>query len=88
MTAFVMLLVRLRDPYNFRLDFHCCPVGRKQNLLWTRFMAASCNLSISLGVDISQLMIVHFNVCGLIDFHEGNFSEDCNDKMLTLLSLM
>ena len=32
-------------------------------------------------------MIVDFDVCGLLDFHEGNFSADCYDKMLTLLSL-
>ena len=32
-------------------------------------------------------MIVDFDVCGLLDFHEGNFSADCYDKMLTLVSL-
>ena len=32
-------------------------------------------------------MIVDFDVCGLLDFHEDNFSADCYDKMLTLLSL-
>ena len=51
-------------------------------------MVASYKFSIYIGVAIIQSMIVDFNVCGLLDFHEGNFSVDCNDKMLTLLQLL
>ena len=80
MIVFVMIVVMLRNPCNFRLDFHCCPVGRKQILLWPRFVVVSNEFSTS--------MIVNFNVCGLLYFHEGNLSVDCNDKMLTILSLL
>ena len=42
----------------------------------------------SLSADIIQSMIVNVYVCGVLDFHEGRFSVDCNDRMLTLLSLL
>ena len=51
-------------------------------------MVASYKFSIYIGVAIIQSMVGDFNVCGLLDFHEGNFSVDCNEKMLTLLQLL
>ena len=49
-------------------------------------MMASYAFPISFGVNIILSMIADFNVCGLLDFCEGSFSADCNDRMLTLFS--
>ena len=48
-------------------------------------MVASYKFSISFSVNIIQPMIVDLKVCGLLDFHKGNFLVQIGkDKVLTL----